>query len=48
MAATEDRIFVTFDVKDFPVIARRWAEAGHTHAVPRKISPTNPVTPGFI
>ena len=31
-AAAEGRIFVTFDVKDFPVIARRWAEAGRTHA----------------
>jgi hypothetical protein len=28
----QERIFVTFDVKDFPVIARRWAEAGRTHA----------------
>jgi hypothetical protein len=32
IAATEGRIFVTFDVKDFPVIARRWAEAGRAHA----------------
>jgi hypothetical protein len=32
IAATEERIFVTFDVKDFPVIARRWAEGGRTHA----------------
>jgi len=32
IAAAEERIFVTFDVKDFPVIARRWAEAGRTHA----------------
>ena len=32
IAATEGRIFVTFDVKDFPTIARRWAEAGRTHA----------------
>jgi hypothetical protein len=32
MAAAEERIFVTFDVKDFPVIARRWAEAGRAHA----------------
>ncbi len=32
LAAAEDRIFVTFDVKDFPVIARRWAEAGREHA----------------
>jgi hypothetical protein len=32
LAAGEGRIFVTFDVKDFPVIARRRAEAGHEHA----------------
>lgn len=32
LAAAEERIFVTFDVKDFPVIARRWAEAGRAHA----------------
>jgi nucleoside-diphosphate-sugar epimerase len=32
LAAEEGRIFVTFDVKDFPVIARRWAEAGREHA----------------
>jgi hypothetical protein len=32
LAAGEGRIFVTFDVKDFPVIARRWAEAGRSHA----------------
>jgi Domain of unknown function (DUF5615) len=32
IAAAEGRIFVTFDVKDFPVIARRWAEAGRAHA----------------
>jgi hypothetical protein len=32
IAATEQRIFITFDVKDFPVIARRWAEAGQAHA----------------
>ncbi len=32
IAAGEERIFVTFDVKDFPVIARRWAEAGRAHA----------------
>jgi hypothetical protein len=32
IAAGEGRIFVTFDVKDFPVIARRWAEAGRAHA----------------
>ena len=32
IAAGEGRVFVTFDVKDFPVIARRWAEAGRAHA----------------
>lgn len=32
LAASEGRIFITFDVKDFPLIARRWAEAGRTHA----------------
>jgi hypothetical protein len=32
MAASEERIFVTFDVKDFPLIVRRWAEAGRAHA----------------
>lgn len=32
MATAEERIFVTFDVNDFPVIARRWAEAGRAHA----------------
>jgi Domain of unknown function (DUF5615) len=32
IAAAEARIFLTFDVKDFPVIARRWAEAGRAHA----------------
>lgn len=32
LAAGEGRIFVTFDVKDFPLIARRWAEAGRAHA----------------
>lgn len=32
IAAADERVFVTFDVKDFPVIARRWAEAGRSHA----------------
>lgn len=32
LATTEGRIFVTFDVKDFPTIVRRWAEAGRDHA----------------
>lgn len=32
LAGEEERILVTFDVKDFPEIARRWAEAGRTHA----------------
>jgi Domain of unknown function (DUF5615) len=32
LASGEGRIFVTFDVKDFPLIVRRWAEAGRKHA----------------
>ncbi len=32
IATAEARVFLTFDVKDFPVIARRWAEAGRAHA----------------
>jgi len=32
LAAIEGRVMVTFDVKDFPDIARRWAEAGRSHA----------------
>lgn len=32
LAADEERVLVTFDVKDFPDIARRWAEAGRPHA----------------
>lgn len=32
IAAAEGRIFVTFDVKDLPLIARHWAEAGRAHA----------------
>ncbi len=32
LATQEDRLFLTFDVKDFPVIVRRWAEAGRAHA----------------
>lgn len=32
LAAKEQRVLVTFDVKDFPDIARRWAEAGRAHA----------------
>lgn len=32
LAAEEGRILVTFDVKDFPVIVRRWAEARRSHA----------------
>jgi hypothetical protein len=31
IASAEERTFVTFDVKDFPVIARRWAEARRAH-----------------
>jgi hypothetical protein len=32
LAVAEGRVLVTFDVKDFPGIARRWAEAGRSHA----------------
>lgn len=32
MAADETRTMITFDVKDFTVIARRWAEASRLHA----------------
>jgi predicted nuclease of predicted toxin-antitoxin system len=32
LAADEGRVMVTFDVKDFPDIARRWAEARRPHA----------------
>jgi hypothetical protein len=32
LASGEGRVMVTFDVKDFPVIVRRWAEAGRRHA----------------
>ncbi len=32
LAASEERVMVSFDVKDFPEIARRWAEAGRAHA----------------
>lgn len=32
LATEEGRVMATFDVKDFPVIARRWAEAGRKHA----------------
>lgn len=32
LASSEERIMVTFDVKDFPDIARRWAEAARPHA----------------
>lgn len=32
LAAHETRVMITFDVKDFTVIARRWAEAGKIHA----------------
>jgi hypothetical protein len=31
LAAEERRVMITFDVKDFTVIARRWAEAGRVH-----------------
>ncbi len=32
LAAAEQRVMVTFDVKDFPDIARSWAEAQRAHA----------------
>jgi predicted nuclease of predicted toxin-antitoxin system len=32
LASEEERILITFDVKDFPDIARRWAEAERPHA----------------
>jgi hypothetical protein len=32
LASEEERTMVAFDVKDFPGIARRWAEAGRVHA----------------
>ena len=32
LAGAEERVMVSFDVKDFPDIARRWAEAGRSHA----------------
>lgn len=32
LASAEERMLITFDVKDFPEIARRWAEGNRTHA----------------
>lgn len=32
LAASENRVMITFDVKDFTVISRRWAEAGKQHS----------------
>jgi predicted nuclease of predicted toxin-antitoxin system len=32
LATEEERVLVTCDVKDFPAITRRWAEAGRPHA----------------
>jgi hypothetical protein len=32
LAASEGRIMFTFNVRDFPSIARDWAEAGRAHA----------------
>jgi hypothetical protein len=32
LATDEEQIFITFDVHDFPVIVRHWAEAGRSHA----------------
>ena len=31
LATTEERIFVTFDVADFPALVPRWAEQGRSH-----------------
>ena len=31
LAAGETRVMVTFDIKDFAPILRRWAEAGRSH-----------------
>lgn len=31
LATAEDRIMVTFDVADFPDLARRWADEGRRH-----------------
>ena len=32
LAVADTRTMITFDVKDFTLIARRWAEAGREHA----------------
>lgn len=32
LATVEDRVLVTFNVADFPTLARRWAEADRAHA----------------
>jgi Domain of unknown function (DUF5615) len=32
LASADERILITFDVKDFPILARRWAEAERKHA----------------
>lgn len=32
LAATERRVMVTFDVADFPLLARSWADQGREHA----------------
>lgn len=32
LAAEQGRVMITFDVKDFTVLAQRWAEGGRTHA----------------
>lgn len=32
LATGQTRVMISFDVKDFTVIARRWAEGGKTHA----------------
>ena len=32
LAVAETRVMITFDVRDFTVTARRWAEGGRAHA----------------
>jgi hypothetical protein len=32
LASREDRIMITFDVRDFPRIVQEWAAAGRSHA----------------
>ena len=32
LATADERVLVTFNVADFPLIVRRWAEGGRSHA----------------